>query len=51
MQASACDFTCGRKRYSKEMTNCAEDKFYLNECGLGRLDGNADKVTCEALCR
>lgn len=48
---SGDDFTCGSKRYCKEMTSCAEAKFYLSECGLSRLDGNKDGVPCEALCR
>ena len=45
------DFTCGSKRYCKQMTNCEEAKFYLNECGLSSLDGNNDGVPCEVLCR
>ena len=50
-QSTGKDFTCGSKQYCKEMTSCAEAKFYLNECGLSRLDGNEDGVPCEALCR
>ncbi len=45
------DFTCGSKQYCKEMTSCEEANFYLNECGLSRLDGNGDGVPCEAVCR
>lgn len=45
------DTSCGHKQYCKEMTSCAEAKFYLNSCGLERLDGNKDGVPCEALCR
>jgi hypothetical protein len=44
-------FTCGAKRYCKQMSSCAEAKFYLEQCGLTRLDGNGDGVPCEALCR
>ena len=43
--------TCGSKQYCKEMTSCAEAKFYLKECKLNHLDGNNDGVPCEALCR
>ena len=50
-QTTGKDFTCGSKLYCKDMTSCAEAKFYLEECGLNRLDGNNDGVPCEALCR
>jgi endonuclease YncB( thermonuclease family) len=51
MKPKGKDFTCGSKQYCKEMTSCAEAKFYLKECGLSSLDGNNDGVPCEALCR
>ena len=41
---------CGAKRTCAEMTSCAEARFYLNECGLSRLDGDKDGTPCEALC-
>ncbi len=44
-------FTCGTKRYCREMSSCAEARFYLGECGLTRLDGDGDGVPCEAVCR
>ena len=44
-------FTCGTKRYCKEMTSCEEAEYYLNECGLTRLDGDKDGVPCESLCK
>jgi len=44
-------FTCGTKRYCREMTSCAEARFYLEECGLTRLDGDGDGVPCEEVCR
>jgi endonuclease YncB( thermonuclease family) len=50
VQTTGADFTCGSKRYCKEMTSCAEAKFYLSECGLSSLDGNNDGVPCEAVC-
>ena len=43
-------FTCGTKNKCSEMTSCEEAEFYLNECGLTRLDGDKDGVPCEALC-
>jgi endonuclease YncB( thermonuclease family) len=42
---------CAGKRYCNEMASCHEAKFYLSQCGLGRLDGDGDGVTCDALCR
>jgi micrococcal nuclease len=44
VQMTGKDFTCGSKRYCKEMTSCAEAMFYLKECGLSSLDGNNDGV-------
>ena len=44
-------FTCGTKRYCREMASCAEARSYLEECGLARLDGDGDGVPCEAICR
>src|SRR5689334_3036099 len=44
-------FICGSKHYCREMTSCAEARFYLNQCGLTRLDGDGDGVPCETLCR
>lgn len=43
--------SCGSKRYCKEMTSCEEATFYLNQCGLSRLDADHDGVPCESLCR
>ena len=43
-------FTCGPKRYCREMTSCAEARFYLYQCGLRRLDGDSDGVPCEMIC-
>jgi len=42
---------CGAKRTCKAMTSCEEARFYLQECGLSRLDGDQDGTPCEALCR
>lgn len=44
-------FTCGTKRYCKQMTSCEEAKFYLERCGVQSLDGNGDGVPCEAICK
>lgn len=44
-------FSCSGKRYCREMTSCAEAKFYLTQCGVHSLDGDKDGVPCEKLCR
>jgi len=41
---------CGSKRYCREMASCEEAMFYLEECGLTRLDGDSDGVPCETIC-
>lgn len=43
-------YVCGTKRYCKQMVSCEEAYFYLQECGLQRLDGDRDGIPCEALC-
>ncbi|QQS55105.1 MAG: thermonuclease family protein [Candidatus Competibacteraceae bacterium] len=42
---------CGTKRTCGEMTSCEEARFYLDRCGVKRLDRDKDGVPCEALCR
>lgn len=44
------NFTCGTKRFCKQMSSCDEACFYLQQCGLSRLDGNKDGVPCNQLC-
>ena len=45
------EFICGTKKYCRQMDSCEEAMFYLNECGLKRLDGDKDGIPCERLCR
>jgi endonuclease YncB( thermonuclease family) len=49
--ASGSSFECAGKSKCGEMSNCAEANFYLNECGLSRLDRDHDGVPCESICR
>jgi endonuclease YncB( thermonuclease family) len=49
--SGAAAFSCGSKRYCREMSSCAEARFHLQQCGLSRLDGDRDGVPCESLCR
>lgn len=45
------DVQCGTKTKCGEMTNCDEARFYLNSCGLTRLDRDHDGVPCESICK
>ena len=49
-QKSNNGFQCEGKRFCKEMYSCAEAQFYLNQCGVHRLDRDNDGVACESLC-
>jgi len=49
--ASSSGLECAGKSKCGEMSSCAEAKFYLNECGVGRLDRDHDGVPCESICR
>lgn len=44
------NFKCGTKQYCKQMSSCDEAKYFLNVCGLKRLDGDGNGVPCEQLC-
>lgn len=50
-EISSSKFQCGSKKYCKDMSSCAEARFYLNECGKSRLDRDKDGTPCESLCR
>ena len=50
-QRATPSHSCGSKHYCKEMSSCAEAKFYLNQCGLTRLDRDGDGIPCESLCQ
>lgn len=44
-------FSCSDgKKYCKEMTSCAEARFYLKQCGMTRLDRDKDGIPCENVC-
>jgi endonuclease YncB( thermonuclease family) len=44
-------FECGSKSRCGDMSSCAEAEFYLNQCGLRKLDRDHDGVPCESLCQ
>lgn len=43
--------SCGGKSTCGQMASCSEAMFYLNSCGVSRLDGDGDGVPCESICR
>jgi len=49
-QATPVKFTCGGKRRCGDMDSCEEAYFYLNQCGVRRLDDDGDGVPCEKIC-
>lgn len=48
--AASGGFACAGKTTCGQMSSCAEAQFYLNSCGVSRLDGDRDGVPCESLC-
>ena len=48
---SSAGFTCGTKRYCRQMVSCEEAQFYLKKCGIRSLDRDGDGIPCETLCR
>jgi endonuclease YncB( thermonuclease family) len=49
--STSSGFECGSKSRCGDMSSCAEAEFYLNQCGLRKLDRDRDGVPCESLCR
>lgn len=41
---------CGSKTTCGEMTSCDEAIFFLEQCGVNRLDGDGDGTPCETVC-
>lgn len=43
-------FSCDGRHLCRQMRSCEEAYFFLNVCGVHRLDGDSDGVPCEAIC-
>ncbi len=41
---------CENKTRCGQMRSCEEARFYLNSCGLHRLDADSDGIPCESIC-
>jgi endonuclease YncB( thermonuclease family) len=48
---NSIDFSCGSKYTCGQMSTCAEAQFYLEQCGLRKLDRDGDGVPCESICK
>lgn len=38
------------KRVCKDMDNCADARYHLEQCGMSRLDRDSDGVPFESIC-
>lgn len=47
---TSTSYTCGAKTYCTQMATCEEARYYLNSCGLTRLDADSDGIPCESIC-
>lgn len=43
-------FACAGKRFCKQMISCEEARYYLEVCGVHRLDRDNDGIPCESMC-
>jgi endonuclease YncB( thermonuclease family) len=41
---------CGTKKKCSEMNSCVEAKYYMNVCGLKKLDRDGNGIPCESIC-
>jgi micrococcal nuclease len=49
-QSQDSDGSCAGKTKCGQMDSCQEAKFYLNNCGVAKLDADKDGIPCETLC-
>lgn len=43
-------FSCGGKNICRDMDSCDEAYFYLEQCGMRKLDRDHDGIPCESIC-
>lgn len=51
LSSRTTSFSCGSKRYCRQMNSCAEASYFLSRCGVSSLDGDGDGIPCESRCR
>jgi endonuclease YncB( thermonuclease family) len=49
--SQVADQQCNGKRFCRQMTSCAEARFYFKVCQVHSLDGDNDGIPCEIMCR
>lgn len=49
-ESASQTYTCGEKRFCKQMQSCSEACHYYLQCGIDRLDKDNDGIPCEAVC-
>jgi endonuclease YncB( thermonuclease family) len=49
--STVVDQRCNGKRFCRQMSSCAEARFYLKVCRVQSLDGDSDGTPCENLCQ
>jgi endonuclease YncB( thermonuclease family) len=49
--SEVADQQCNGKRFCRQMTSCAEARFYFKVCQVHSLDGDNDGIPCEIMCR
>lgn len=50
ISTSTSTYQCDTKTYCTDMETCEEAEYFLNTCGLDRLDADDDGIPCESLC-
>lgn len=50
VKSTSSGFTCSGKRFCKQMISCEEARYYLEVCGVHRLDRDNDGIPCESIC-
>jgi endonuclease YncB( thermonuclease family) len=50
VKSTTSEFLCSGKRFCKQMVSCDEARYYLEVCGVYRLDRDNDGVPCESIC-
>ena len=44
------EYKCGKKTKCSQMNSCDEAYFYLEKCGVSKLDRDKDGIPCEKIC-
>ncbi len=49
--SSSSSGKCGTKNTCSSMKSCSEARYFLNACGVSKLDQDGDGTPCESLCK